>query len=103
MNLLTCSKQSLFAKPNGKKNTRLLTSQIVKAMKLTFILLTAAFLQVSAKGISQNVTLTLKGVSIEKVFREIEKQTGLGFLYTKKMLHSTPKMDIVVKDAQTDS
>ena len=102
MNLLTCSKQSLFAKPNGKKNTRLLTSQIVKAMKLTFILLTAAFLQVSAKGISQNVTLTLKGVSIEKVFREIEKQTGLGFLYTKKMLHSTPKMDIVVKDAQVD-
>ena len=98
MNLLTCSKQTLFAKRNSKKNTRLLTHQIVKAMKLTFILLTAAFLQVSAKGISQNVTLILKDAPIEKVFREIERQTGLGFLYTKKMLQNASRVNINVKD-----
>jgi TonB-linked SusC/RagA family outer membrane protein len=99
MNLLTCSKQRHFAANGDDKSKGLLTPQIVKAMKLTFILLTAAFLQVSAKGFTQNVTLTLKGAPIEKVFREIEKQTGLGFLYTKRMLQDAPKVDIQVKDA----
>ncbi|MEI9810848.1 MAG: SusC/RagA family TonB-linked outer membrane protein [Bacteroidota bacterium] len=99
MNLLTCSKQRHFTANGGEKTKELLTSQIVKAMKLTFILLAAAFLHVSAKSISQNVTLTLKDAPIQKVFREIERQTGLGFLYTKKMLQGTPKVDINVKDA----
>jgi TonB-linked SusC/RagA family outer membrane protein len=98
MNLLTCSKQSLFAKPNGKKNTQLLTTQMLKVMKLTFILLTAAFLQVSAKGISQNVTLALKDAPVEKVFKEIERQTGIGFLYTKKILQEAPKVSINVNN-----
>ena len=93
---------TVIANTKSKKNSRLLTSQIMKAMKLSFILLTAVFLQVSAKSISQNVTLNLKDVSIEKVFREIEKQTGLGFLYTKTILHSAPKVDIVVKDARVE-
>jgi TonB-linked SusC/RagA family outer membrane protein len=67
-------------------------------MKLTFILLTAAFLQVSARSISQNVTLSLKGVPVEKVFREIEKQTGLGFLYTKQVLEAVPPVNVNVKN-----
>ncbi|WP_046368515.1 SusC/RagA family TonB-linked outer membrane protein [Flavihumibacter petaseus] len=67
-------------------------------MKLTFILLTAAFLQVSANGFSQNVSLTLKDAPIEQVFREIEKQTGVGFLYTKKMLRDIPKITVNLQD-----
>ncbi len=102
MNLLTCSKHRLSTRDGGRLISRLLTPQIMKAMKLTFILLTAAFLHVSAKGISQNVTLNLKGAPIEKVFREIEKQTGFGFLYTKRMLQSVPKIDINVKDVRVD-
>jgi hypothetical protein len=41
----------------------------------------------------------MKDVSIDKVFREIGKQTGYGFLYTKKMLQDAPKVDINVKNA----
>ena len=99
MNLLTCSEQPVFAGNTIKRFTRLLTPQIVKAMKLTFVLLTAAFLQVSANGLSQNVSLTLKDAPVEKLFKEIERQTGLGFLYTKKMLQETPRVNISVKDA----
>lgn len=99
MNLLTCSKQCYFTTKCSEIFHGLLTPPIAKAMKLTFILLTAVFLQVSAKGISQNVTLTLKDAPIEKVFREIERQTGFGFLYTKKMLEDAPKVDINVKNA----
>ena len=83
MNLLTCSKQPYFAY-TGEISGGWLTSQIVKAMKLTFILLTAFCIQLSARGYSQNITLELKDAPLERVFREIQKQTGYGFLYTKK-------------------
>ncbi len=99
MHFLTCSKQRHFFRDDDKPNERLLAPQLVKAMKLTFILLTAAFLQLSAKGLSQSVSLSLKDAPIEKVFREIEKQTGVGFLYTKNMLKNIPRVTINMKDA----
>lgn len=63
MNLFTCGKRSRPA------------SQTLKVMKLTFILLTAAFFQISAKGISQSITISGKDISLEKVFKEIKKQS----------------------------
>ncbi len=78
-----------------------LPPQIMKVMKLTIFFLTAAFLQVHAKSFSQ-VTLSLKEAPLEKVFREIERQTGYGFLYTKKMLNDAPKVTIEVKNASVN-
>ena len=77
---------------------RRLPPQLLKAMKLTAFLLTIAFLQVHAKGISQ-VTLSLRNASVQKVFREIERQTSYGFLYTKAMLNGLPQVTINVKNA----
>ena len=77
---------------------RRLPPQLLKVMKLTAFLLTVAFLQVHAKGISQ-VTLSLKEAPMEKVFREIERQTGYGFLYTKEMLAGLPQVTINVRNA----
>jgi len=77
---------------------RKLPPQFLKAMKLTAFLLTVAFLQVHAKSFSQ-VSLSLKDAPVEKVFREIEHQTGYGFLYTKEMLADLPKVTIDVKNA----
>ncbi len=74
----------------------------MKAMKLTFILLTASFLQLSASGLSQNVTISLKDAPVEKVFREIERQTSIGFLYTKKMLQESGKVTINVKNVSVE-
>ena len=73
--------------------------QMVRIMKLTCVLLTVAFLHVSAGSYSQQVTLSLKDAPIEKVFREIEKQTGYGFLYNKKMFADFPNVTIDVKNA----
>jgi hypothetical protein len=42
--------------------------QFIRAMKLTAIILLAAALQVSARGYTQTVTISLKNVSLEKVF-----------------------------------
>lgn len=67
-------------------------------MKLTAIILLAFCLQISAKGIAQNVTLSLKNAPIEKAFKEIKKQTGYNFIYYKAALGNTNNIDLSVKN-----
>ncbi|HEU4553252.1 MAG TPA: SusC/RagA family TonB-linked outer membrane protein [Chitinophaga sp.] len=45
-------------------------------MKLTFVLLTVAFMGVHATGLSQSVTLSGRHLSLKQVFTTIEQQTG---------------------------
>lgn len=63
-------------------------------MKLTVFLLTVAILNVSAKGLSQTVTLSGKNISLEKVFSEIKKQTGYFILHPRNVLDGTSKVDV---------
>lgn len=81
----------------GNLSWRKLPPQIHKTMKLLCFLMTAAFLQVYATGSAQ-VTLSLKDAPLEKVLHEIERQTGYGFLYTKKMMREAPDVTIDVKN-----
>lgn len=73
-------------------------TQVLKIMKLTTILLIVACLQVSATGHSQNVTLSMKDAPLQKVFREINRQTGFQFFYKDQMLKSAGKVSIEVND-----
>ena len=68
-------------------------------MKLTAILLLAACLQASATGFSQNVTLSEKNVPLQKVFKQIHKQTAYQFFYEDEMLDKAGRININVKDA----
>jgi TonB-linked SusC/RagA family outer membrane protein len=67
-------------------------------MKLTVFLLTAACLNVTAKGVSQNVTFSGKEVALEKAFTEIEKQTGYLVLYSQAKLVKSKAVSIEAKD-----
>ncbi|HMJ48170.1 MAG TPA: SusC/RagA family TonB-linked outer membrane protein [Ferruginibacter sp.] len=73
--------------------------QALLVMKLSVILILAFTLQVSATGYSQKITLSVKETSLEKIFREIEKQTGYYFAYTSELLQSAKPISIDVKDA----
>ena len=73
-------------------------SSIWLGMKLTAILLLVAFLQVSAKGVSQGITLNVKRASLEKVMAEIERQSGYRFLYTKAELDKSKAIDVSVSN-----
>src|ERR1700761_5420951 len=55
-------------------------------MKLSVLLLTAAFFQVHASGVAQSVSLTGKGIPLKKVFSVVEKQTGYFFFYNRDLL-----------------
>ncbi len=71
-------------------------------MKITAILVFSACLTASAGGIAPKVTLSQKNVKLEKVFREIRKQTGYVFLYDANILEGAKSVNIHVKDASVE-
>jgi TonB-linked SusC/RagA family outer membrane protein len=68
-------------------------------MKLTVALLLSSTLCVSAKGVAQHVTLHLKDATLQQTFREIQRQTGYTFLYTKQMVQDAPKINLDLTNA----
>jgi len=67
-------------------------------MKLTAILLLAGTLQLSAAGFSQTVSLSARNASLEKVFREIRKQTGYDCWYESDLAKKTGPITVQVKE-----
>ncbi|WP_341834596.1 TonB-dependent receptor [Chitinophaga pollutisoli] len=68
-------------------------------MKLTALLLLSACMCVSAKTLSQQVTISEKNAPLEKVFREIKRQTGYSFVYTAKQLEKAAPVTLAVKNS----
>ncbi|MET3887780.1 TonB-linked SusC/RagA family outer membrane protein [Chitinophagaceae bacterium OAS944] len=73
-------------------------SKTILVMKLTAVFLLAGFLQVSAAGFSQTVTISKENVPLQKLFREIKKQTGYVFFYNMRLLQKTHAVNIDVKN-----
>jgi len=67
-------------------------------MKLTLLLLTATFLQVSAVTYAQKVTLKVKKASIREVFEKIQSQTKYDFLYNTEDLKGSHKITLNLDD-----
>lgn len=67
-------------------------------MKLTFFLLTASLLLVSARGFSQNIGFNGKNVALEKVFASVESQTDYVFLYKAATLSEAKPVTISAKE-----
>ena len=61
-------------------------TQTWMVMRLTFMLLTAFCMQVSAKSWSQSITLKGNEVTLEHVFYEVQKQTGYFVIYDAEIL-----------------
>lgn len=69
-------------------------------MKLTVVMLLTVCLTASAKGYSQNITLSMKNASLENVFRQIQQQSGYEFLYSTRILEQAHTVNIRVKNAK---
>ncbi len=68
-------------------------------MKILTALLLAACLTAAAAGHSQTITLHLHQASLQKVFREIRKQTGYLFLYHTESIGQASPVDLDVTGA----
>lgn len=68
-------------------------------MKITIILMFATCMQAAAKGYSQNITLFLKNASLEQLFKEVKKQTGYSFIYTRELISDAKNINLDARDA----
>ncbi|THU40815.1 SusC/RagA family TonB-linked outer membrane protein [Niastella caeni] len=77
-------------------------TKTLRIMKLTAIFLFAAALQVSAKGLAQEkINLSLANASLDKVFDQIERQTGFVFIYKDETIKDK-KVSIQVTNASLE-
>ena len=93
----------LPAKPFARDGSgqKVLTKTLL-IMKITAFLLLAACLQVSAKGLAQQVSISLKDAPLEKVFVEIQKQAGYQFVYNNRLMKGMNRITIEVKNAPVE-
>lgn len=59
-------------------------------------------LQVSAGGLSQKISLSVKNAPLEKVLSQIEKQSGYSFWYKTELLKNADKITIELKNASIE-
>lgn len=81
------------------RERRLLSAKILRVMRMTAFFLTVFCLHISASSLSQQVSLSLKNVPLERVFNEIRQQTGYNFVYNDDWLQQTKKVSISVAKA----
>ena len=67
-------------------------------MKLTFVLLTAAFLNGYAHTEAQSVTLSGKDIPLKRVFNKIKQQTGYVVFTSKEILVNSKPVSLSVSD-----
>jgi TonB-linked SusC/RagA family outer membrane protein len=81
----------------GVTKTQLRSNKtILLAMKLTAILVLTACLQVSAKTYSQTITLNVQNAPIDKVVKEIERQTKVNFFYEEGLFQNAKPVTVSV-------
>ena len=73
-------------------------TKTLRIMKVTAILLLAACLHVTARSFSQNVTISAKKATLEKVIRDVRSQTGLSFMLDVQLLRKSRPVDLNIKD-----
>src|SRR5688572_24567418 len=73
------------------------STKTLRVMKLTAILLLGMGLTVSANTVSQTITLSAKNIPLEKVFSEVERQTGFVVIYSLDVIEKTIPVSVSVR------
>ncbi|HEY9362652.1 MAG TPA: STN domain-containing protein, partial [Chitinophagaceae bacterium] len=71
-------------------------------MKFIIFFLFASCLELSATGYSQNITLSHNDVSLKKVIKEIERQSGYNFFYKDKLLKQAKEVSIHINNVSVE-
>lgn len=68
------------------------------SMKLSLILTMAICLQAAAYGYAQTISLSLSNAPLETAFKEIKKQTGFRFVYTRTEIQASKPVTLHVSN-----
>lgn len=74
--------------------------KFMRIMKLTFVLLITAFMQLSFAASAQKVTLHEKDAPLEQVFKKIRLQTGYNVIWNQTLLKKARFVSVSIKDAE---
>jgi TonB-linked SusC/RagA family outer membrane protein len=92
-----------FNAPPITKTLESATRLFIRTMRLTGVILLAFCLQVSARSdAQQRIAISVKNVSLQKLFAEIEKKTSYTFFYDVTILKETKPVTVTVKDATVE-
>lgn len=72
--------------------------KIMLVMRLTTVILILSLMQVSAIGLAQRVTLNEQNASLEKVFKEMRRQTGYDFLFNIEAIRENQHVNVKVNN-----
>ena len=75
------------------------SNPLVRAMKLTILIMTVFLMQVSAAGIAQNVTFKKNNTTFKELFTEIRKQTGYNVLWQEGKVNEATKLNAAFQAA----
>ena len=73
--------------------------QCMRVMKITMILITCFFMQVSASSFAQRVTMKRQNGTIHAVLEEIRKQTQVDFFYDTELFKNARPVNINLREA----
>ncbi len=76
----------------------IIKSKFVLQMKLSIFLVVICCFQVSASALAQRITLSEKNAPIEKVFREINRQGKVDFVYKTRQIRKAKLVTLDVRD-----
>lgn len=79
-----------------------LTKTTLLAMKLMTVFLLAGSLGLSARGLTQTITLSLRNVPLEQVFHAIEKQSEYRFVYSREDIQKVAPVTIQLSNARLE-
>jgi TonB-linked SusC/RagA family outer membrane protein len=77
-------------------------SQTFLAMQFSALFIFIACLQVSANGYAQKISISEKNASMQKIFKEIEKQSEYEFFYNERLLQGARKVNIKLVNASLE-
>src|SRR5260370_18137442 len=77
--------------------------KVLLVMKFTFFLIMITVLQLSAKSYAQQVTMNMKNVAIDEVFKEIMTQTDYNVLWQPDKLKSERHVTVNFKNAKIET
>jgi hypothetical protein len=90
--------KNIHCQPADENRWLCIKKRIIMRIKITAVLMIAAFLQVSASGFAQKITLSEKNASLEQLFVKIKKQSGFNFLYSTKLLKEAKTVSLQVTE-----
>ncbi len=73
-------------------------TKMLLIMRITAIILLGSCMQVCARGYPQTISLSEKNASLEKIFRDVKRQTGYDFWYETRLVKHARKMDLDIRN-----